>query len=713
MTSFIFSLLTDLGIRTRPRPPHSDQAETPQRQTHPANSGHPDPALSTIQQSGDSQSVSGNAGSLPAPPFFTTLPKDMDGRASDPEGVRIMPEDSPLPSDTLATARHTADIVRTAADVVDIGDLANVEFGHREVTEPPTTNPPVRSDGAGRSPNPAFNLAESSQMSLPADDGMGWLRNKIHAIRELDLSNDDKARMVHELMTESYNSCRTLAPNLASTISPTLSTPRPVQLESPPTLRSKLLQDLAPLSPTLTASISQYQHQFTLTSEDLQPTYVPKVELESPVVETGEETGKEDPDTEELEETSLGCQHYHRNVKIECFSCKRWYTCRFCHDKVEDHHLIRRDIENMLCMLCGHAQPAAHDCRKCGEQTAQYFCEICKLWDNDGNKSIYHCNDCGICRIGQGLGKDFFHCKTCSVCLPISIEDTHRCIERSTQCDCPICGDYMFDSPETVVVMRCGHSLHHKCLSEYSKTSFRCPICSKTITNMESTFRNLDRTIESQPMPEEFKDTKGLIYCNDCGARSAVKYHWLGLKFLQGDISEALEEENVRNLPHRPRSSSLNVTGDATASLASLHLSASQVTQSQLSVPGAAGSDRQFVSYNMTHGRAISPVVSNYFGLPTERESEKPSSMPFFGGASQDNSGGDYGALNFLSKKLRDRYGFLAGETALTEGTSEAEDEDDDAGSGNSSELEEEDGGEDGEEEEDEGAEHIDIFGHR
>lgn len=411
MTSFISSLLTDLGIRTRPRPPHSDQAETPKRQTIPSTSGHPDPTLSTSQHSGDSDSTSGNAGSLPAPPFFTTLPKEMDGRTSDPDRVRIMPQNSPLPSDALATARHTADFVHTADVDIDIRDPANVESGHSEVAEPPITNSRLRSDGAGQSPNNAFNMAETSPMSLPADDGMGWLRKKIHAIRELDLSNDDKARMVHDLMTESYNSTRILSPSLAAALSPTLSPSRLIQFGSPPTLGSKHLPDLAPLSPTLTASISQYEHQFTLTPEDLQPTYVPKVDPESPVVEAGEETGEEDPDTEELEETSLGCQHYHRNVKLQCFTCKRWYTCRFCHDEVEDHHLIRRDTENMLCMLCGHAQPAAHDCRKCGEQTAQYFCEICKLWDNDGNKSIYHCNDCGICRIGQGLGKDFFHCK--------------------------------------------------------------------------------------------------------------------------------------------------------------------------------------------------------------------------------------------------------------------------------------------------------------
>jgi len=183
------------------------------------------------------------------------------------------------------------------------------------------------------------------------------------------------------------------------------------------------------------------------------------------------------------------------------------------------------------------------------------------------------------------------------------------------------------------------------------------------------------------------------------------------MRILHGDVSAVLEEEGVSNPSSQPRSSSLNVNEDPTASLASLHLNASQATQPPLSAPVTAGSERQFVSYNMTHGRAISPVVSNYFGLPRERESEKPSSSPFFGGTSQDNRGGDYGALNFLSKKLRDRYGFLAGETALAEEASGAEEEDEDSGRSDSSGSDEEDGEE--EEEEDEGAEHIDIFGHR
>jgi hypothetical protein len=63
--------------------------------------------------------------------------------------------------------------------------------------------------------------------------------------------------------------------------------------------------------------------------------------------------------------------------------------------------------------------------------------------------------------------------------------------------------------------------------------------------------------------------------------------------------------------------------------------------------------------------------------------------------------------LNFLSKKLRDRYGFLAGDT-IAEGPSEI-DEDDEAESSNDS-ASDEDEDDDDEEEEDE---YMDIFGHR
>lgn len=88
----------------------------------------------------------------------------------------------------------------------------------------------------------------------------------------------------------------------------------------------------------------------------------------------------------------------------------------------------------------------------------------------------------------------------------------------------------MFDSPSRVVFMLCGHSIHKACWDEHMKSSYKCPICSKSMINMETQFRNLDRAIASQPMPPQFQDTKAMVSCNDCYAKSAVSYHWLGLK---------------------------------------------------------------------------------------------------------------------------------------------------------------------------------------
>lgn len=157
-------------------------------------------------------------------------------------------------------------------------------------------------------------------------------------------------------------------------------------------------------------SPAEEQYTFHLSPDDLKRTYAPlepiETDEESPVRSSEEREG----DIEEQTQT-LGCQHYRRNVKLQCSTCDRWYTCRLCHDEVEDHVLIRRATKNMLCMICGSAQRAGEFCVECGERAAWYYCDVCKLWDNDPSKSIYHCNDCGICRKGLGLGKDFFHCK--------------------------------------------------------------------------------------------------------------------------------------------------------------------------------------------------------------------------------------------------------------------------------------------------------------
>ena len=261
-----------------------------------------------------------------------------------------------------------------------------------------------------RAPNSLVALENTFEMeeigtrsTLPEDDGMGVLRRRIHAIRDLDVGSTEKARMIHNLMTEKYNASRvelTSHPQPIESSPGKLRIPEYSKLETTHWNQSRFDGSSITPKPNIKPSNS-----YNLTREDLEPTYSPKVEQDL----CGGDG--EDMETEEFEEVCLGCEHYKRNVKLQCFACKKWYTCRFCHDEVEDHHLNRRKTKNMLCMLCGCAQPASQWCKECGEQTAQYYCNVCKLWDNDSKKNIYHCSDCGICRIGQGLGKDFFHCR--------------------------------------------------------------------------------------------------------------------------------------------------------------------------------------------------------------------------------------------------------------------------------------------------------------
>lgn len=334
----------------------------------------------------------------------------MDGRNSDAESIRAEPPNGvgvDGPADTpegLPLPAHVAD------EILSSVGFEGARPQHNQRIDLRLPNSLLRRETTGSSTTTALSPDEMAQASLPADDGMGWLRKRIHAIRALDLGNHEKARMIHDLMTERYHSSQISQPILSAHL-PSPWDPESLEHSDGLSFANESMLNTSRSEPPPTPSTLPYANTFALSPEDVQPTYAPKKEPESPVVEAGDE----DPDTEDIDEATLGCQHYQRNVKLQCYTCKKWYTCRFCHDEAEDHHLIRRDTKNMLCMLCGHAQPAAQLCRTCGEQTAQYYCSICKLWDNDGKKSIYHCNDCGICRIGLGLGKDFFHCKVSQI----------------------------------------------------------------------------------------------------------------------------------------------------------------------------------------------------------------------------------------------------------------------------------------------------------
>lgn len=276
----------------------------------------------------------------------------------------------------------------------------------------------------------------------------------------------------------------------------------------------------------------------------------------------------------------FGCPHYQRNCKMECPRCKQWFGCPICHDEVvTDHKFKREDTRHVMCLKCFEVQEPSEFCDNCDIQFALYYCSKCKLYDNDENKDIYHCDDCGICRLGLGLGQDFFHCKGCNACLSIELQDDHRCIERATQSDCPICGEYMFTSVKPVVFMSCGHAIHQSCYEDHSKHSYKCPTCQKTVLNMEAQFRVLDMEISLQPLPQPYCQWTCVVSCNDCNAKSSCAYHVLGLKCdncksyntvqlklikpeesdYESDISTTtnnLRRSNVRNLRNIPIRSS-------------------------------------------------------------------------------------------------------------------------------------------------------------
>jgi hypothetical protein len=309
---------------------------------------------------------------------------------------------------------HAALPASAVASIAEAGtavakeDMASDPFGAATMGErgsPPSSPRLSRSSTLRRAatardvPRPVLLPRESTQStqshppSLPADDGMRLLRQRIHKIRELAETPEDKARRMHDLMTAEWQAAQaSWRPHSPASVT---SQDRPFLAHSPPST------SVTPHSPLSTSSLPvDLQNPYQLQPEDYQPSYRP-LPAESP---TDEDITPPAP--------SLGCKHYKRNIKIQCYDCKQWYPCRHCHDSEQlSHHLNRRATENMLCMLCCTPQPAAQWCKACGERGAWYYCDICKLWDDDSTKSIYHCQDCGICRRGEGIGKDFVHCK--------------------------------------------------------------------------------------------------------------------------------------------------------------------------------------------------------------------------------------------------------------------------------------------------------------
>ncbi|KAF7456165.1 CHY zinc finger domain-containing protein [Cryptosporidium felis] len=242
-----------------------------------------------------------------------------------------------------------------------------------------------------------------------------------------------------------------------------------------------------------------------------------------------------------------GCKHYSSKCRIIAPCCEKEYWCRHCHNEDQENQhgeVDRFKIKEVVCGKCGERQPVSNSCinsldngnsnhENCDvTQFARYFCSLCNLWDDKGiEKNVFHCNECGICRIGGN--ESYFHCKVCSMCYPISIKDTHRCIENSCNRPCPLCLENLFHSIKTVSILNCGHTIHEECLFLLGEakglTSLRCPICSKSLADNSNIWSEIDKMIaESQISESSLELVK--IFCNDCTSKSNTYSHPYGLK---------------------------------------------------------------------------------------------------------------------------------------------------------------------------------------
>ncbi|XP_023523417.1 probable E3 ubiquitin-protein ligase RZFP34 [Cucurbita pepo subsp. pepo] len=147
------------------------------------------------------------------------------------------------------------------------------------------------------------------------------------------------------------------------------------------------------------------------------------------------------------------------------------------------------------------------------------------------SKKQYHCDGCGICRIGGR--ENFFHCHKCGCCYSAILKNSHPCIEGAMHHDCPVCFEYLFDSTNDVSVMPCGHTIHQNCLNAMrDHFQFACPLCSKSVCDMSKVWEKFDMEIAATPNPEPYQNKVVWILCNDCGKTSKVQYHVVAQKCL-------------------------------------------------------------------------------------------------------------------------------------------------------------------------------------
>lgn len=196
----------------------------------------------------------------------------------------------------------------------------------------------------------------------------------------------------------------------------------------------------------------------------------------------------------------------------------------------------RKAVTELVCDACALRQPVAAACAACATAFGDYCCLVCRFFDDaeaHRRKRYYHCDACGICRVG---GREaWVHCDACGTCLP---PDHAPCIEGKLDGNCAVCFDRLFDSVKAIAVAHCGHAMHRECMDEMVRQIGgvpRCPTCCKTLVApgpaREALWAEVARAVEETPMPEPYASRAVRVRCGDCSnAPFDAAFHVVGYR---------------------------------------------------------------------------------------------------------------------------------------------------------------------------------------
>lgn len=237
-----------------------------------------------------------------------------------------------------------------------------------------------------------------------------------------------------------------------------------------------------------------------------------------------------------------GCEHYRRKVQLLAPCCGEWFACRFCHDAVKDegvrdykvaHKLDRKLVRRVKCMRCGAEQAPARECTSCANVLGEYFCAVCNLFDDEGaHKGIFHCAECGICRVGGRAS--FVHCGGCRMCIAVGTAGgAHKCALYDSAC--PVCMEDVASSRKSPTRLQgCPHVLHGDCLQTLlTAGQYRCPLCQKSMVDMSREWRRQDGEWVLEMLPRELRHKRVRVCCNDCNKEGETPFSLGGLRCLQ------------------------------------------------------------------------------------------------------------------------------------------------------------------------------------